>query len=321
VKSGKKDFISTEIIASWLERAASGNETLTSVIPTNVDKKHRLKTFNELVNPFSLKDCIQVTSLVTLLGGVSSVLIDLIVAGSIAPSLNTSSFNLSFMGSFTFLSGAGFASFALPAIKKKTDIWSQLKEIQSHGTKAWLSARYAIQVSELISNQIAESILFRRPNITFADVHNQLWTLQVNPENTGFLVQPSKVALEEVVTPAQFSQAPIMVSVGAKDLPAEVQSVVDQVDARLSQLHQFALTTEEAHIVSRAVKDAQEAVMTFEQLRILGAETSGVSQLIDVMKVLLSELEGIVNKKAAEVNERFAAQQVLVNARQGKVGV
>jgi len=320
LKNGKKEIVSTETLTAWLEETSSGSAALTSVIPTEVYQKYHFKHLTESPNPMSLKDCAQATVMFTTLGLVTVMPID-IVAFAIEPSLNNLVFNLSVIGSTTLLGAVGWIPFFVPALKKQAVVWHQLKKVQSRGTKAWLAARYGIEVSDSTLNKLAEFILLGSTNVMFTDVSKQLWTLRTSSENAGFLVQPREVVLDKATPSVQLSQAPIRVSVGVKNLPVEVQSVVDQVDARLSQLHQFALTAEEAHVVARAVKDAQEAVMTFEQLRILGAEASGVVQLVNVTKVLLSELEDIVGKKAAEVNERFAAQQALVNARQDKIEV
>jgi len=320
LKNGKKEIVSTETLTAWLEETSSGSAALTSVIPTEVYQKYHFKHLTESPNPMSLKDCAQATVMFTTLGLVTVMPID-IVAFAIEPSLNNLVFNLSVIGSTTLLGAVGWIPFFIPALKKQAAVWHQLKEVQSHGTKAWLAARYGIEVSDSTLNKLAEFILLGSTSVMFTDVSKQLWTLRTSPGSAGFLVQPRTVVLEKVATPTQLSQAPIMVSIGAKNLPVEAQSVVDQVDARLSQLHQFALTAEEAHVVVRTVKDAQEAVMTFEQLRILGAEASGVDQLAAVMKILLSELESIVGKKATEVSERLVAQQALVNARQSGVEV
>jgi hypothetical protein len=321
VKAGKKEVVSSEVLTSWLEETSSGSAALTSVVSSQVHRKYRFRNLTESPNPMSLKDCAQATTLFGGLGLISSMFVYGMAYG-IEPSLSSSLvFNISAVSSTTLLGAVGWIPFFIPALKKQAAVWHQLKEVQSRGTKAWLAARYGIEVSDSTLNKLAEFILLGRTSVMFADVSKQLWTLRTSPGSAGFLVQPRTVVLEKVATPTQLSQAPIMVSVGAKDLPVEAQSVVDQVDARLSQLHQFALTTEEAHVVARSVKDAQEAVMTFEQLRILGAEASGVNQLVAVMEILLSELEGIVNKKAAEVSERLVAQQAIVNARQSEVGV
>jgi hypothetical protein len=321
VKAGKKEVVSSEVLTSWLEETSSGSAALTSVVPSQVYQKYRFRNLTESPNPMSLKDCMQATTLFGSAGLISSMCV-YAIAYAIEPSLSSSLvFNISAVSSTTLLGAVGWIPFFVPALKKQAAVWHQLKEVQSRGTKAWLAARYGIEVSDSTLNKLAEFILLGRTSVMFADVSKQLWTLRTSPGSNGFLVQPRTVALEKVATPTQLSQAPIMVSVGAKDLPVEAQSVVDQVDARLSQLHQFALTTEEAHVVARSVKDAQEAVITFEQLRILGAEASGVNQLVAVMEILLSELEGIVNKKAAEVSERLVAQQATVNARQSEIGV
>jgi hypothetical protein len=321
VKAGKKEVVSSEVLTSWLEESASGSAALTSVVPSQVHRKYRFRNLTASPNPMSLKDCAQATTVFGG-GGLFSSGVVYIIAYAIEPDLISNLiFNLGVVGSTTLLGAVGWIPFFVPSLKKQAAVWHQLKEVQSRGTKAWLAARYGIEVSHSTLNKLAEFILLGRTSVMFADVSKQLWTLRTSPGSAGFLVQPRTVVLEKVTTPTQLSQAPIMVSVGAKDLPVEVQSVVDQVDARLSQLHQFALTTEEAHVVARSVKDAQEAVMTFEQLRILGAEASGVNQLVAVMEILLSELEGIVNKKAAAVSERLVAQQAIMNARQSEARV
>ena len=322
VKAGKKkEVVSSEVLTAWLEEATSGSAALTSVVPSQVYQKYRFRHLTESPNPMSLKDCSQATGLFAGAGLISSMAV-YIIAYAIEPDLSSNLiFNLGVVGSTTLLGAVGWIPFFVPALKKQAVVWHQLKKVQSRGTKAWLAARYGIEVSDSTLNKLAEFILLGSTNVMFTDVSKQLWTLRTSSENAGFLVQPREVVLDKATPSVQLSQAPIRVSVGVKNLPVEVQSVVDQVDARLSQLHQFALTTEEAHVVARAIKDAQEAVMTFEQLRILGAEASGVSQLIDVMKVLLSELECVAKKKATEASERLASRQALVNARQDKIEV
>lgn len=321
VKDGKKEVVSSEVLTSWWEETSSGSAGLTSVVPSQVHQKYRFRNLTESPNPMSLKDCAQATAVFGGVGMISSMFV-CGIAYAIEPSLSSSLvFNVSAVSSTTLLGAVGWIPFFIPALKKQASVWHQLKEVQSRGTRAWLAARYGIEVSDSTLNKLAEFILLGSTSVMFTDVSKQLWTLRTSPGSAGFLVQPRTVVLEKVATRTQFSQAPIRVSVGVKDLPLEAQSVVDQVDARLSQLHQFALTPEEAHVVARAVKDAQEAVLTFEQLRILGAEASGVAQLVDVMNILLSELESIAIGKAVEVSERLAAQQALVNTRQSGVGV
>jgi len=321
VKPGKKELISAEVVASWLDETSSGEAPLTSILPVTANLKHSGKHIHFASGKYEREAS---DGFILVITGAIGAIVGTMVASvfmEVQEAIPGFMVLLGSVGIGTGLGAFGWIPFVRAYSSSYAILWSKLMSVQSQGMQAWLEVRYNIQVTAEILQEMATFVLRNDSTIPFTDVNGQLWVLGIDSKIGKYVVEPQQASLEVADTPALMSQAPVMVSVGVKDLPVEVQSVVDQVDARVSQLQKFALTTEEAHVVARAVKDAREAVMTFEQLRILGAEASGVSQLVDVMKVLLSELEDIVNKKATEVSERLVAQQALVNARQSGVEV
>lgn len=321
MKLGKKEVVSDERVSSWLEESSSGEAPLTSILPVTANLKHSGKHIHFASGKYEREAS---DGFILVITGAIGAIVGTMVASvfmEVQEAIPGFMVLLGSVGIGTGLGAFGWRPFVQAYSSSYAILWSKLMSVQSQGMQAWLETRYNIQVTAEVLQEMATFVLRNDSTIPFTDVNGQLWMLGIDQKIGKYVVEPQQASLEVADTPALMSQAPVTVSVGVKDLPVEVQSVVDLVDARVAQLHQFALTTEEAHIVSRAIKDAQEAVMTFEQLRILGAEASGVVQLVNVMKVLLSELECVAKKKATEASERLASRQALVNARQDKVEV
>jgi hypothetical protein len=167
---------------------------------------------------------------------------------------------------------------------------------------------------------LASDVLTNQDSTPFADEKGQLWVLRRSSSGL-YQVEPQQVAVEASEVPDGIRQAPVTLSVGAARLDGELGELGEKIDTRLAQLQKFALTVEESHVVSRTVGDARDAVAAFERLQLLGAEESGTAYLLDVLRLLDSELEGIVQVKVLQETELLRAGKQKALARQGKVGV
>jgi hypothetical protein len=322
MKLGKKEVVSEERVASWLEDTASGKYALSSVIPADVPNKYKGSSLHGGTTAASFESLVQDTGLGAGLGAMFG------MVGSM-PAL----YALDWSGSAAFLTtlgtmivGAGLLGFSwhgFPRASQKRHrvLWSKIMAVQRKGIHTWLNARYGIQVSDDMAETLALRML-TQPYIVgsgFQDANGQIWVLSLDESVKGFLVEPKPVEVKEVETPASIRQAPVILSVGAGHLAGEAGKLGKHIDLRLAQLSRFALTVEESHVVARAVEDAREAVAGFERLELLGAGENGLDRLTGILSLLDGELDAILQVKIAEEDAALLARQKSVEARLSKV--
>jgi hypothetical protein len=318
VKPGKKELVSADVVASWLDVTSSGKELLSSVIPSTAQnfKGAQIKAETNFA----------VIAINTGMFG----LLSSIIGGFVGAGLNYSSLaGHGPLNSVTYFSPpaiavvAGAASFYFPmrsVHRNSKKLWSQLMSVQSDGTRKWLQERYGVGVSDEVLMVLASDVLTDQDSTPFADEKGQLWVLRRSSSGL-YQVEPQQVAVEASEVPDGIRQAPVVLSVGAAHLDGELGELGEKIDTRLAQLQKFALTVEESHVVSRTVGDARDAVAAFEWLQLLGAEESGTAYLLDVLRLLDSELEGIVQVKVSQETELLRSSQQKAIARQSEVGV
>jgi hypothetical protein len=319
VKPGKKELVSTDAIASWLESAASGKALLSSVIPSTVKKKYSGLNILAWTDGKGLAMHSSVLGLfASIIGGIIGARLNYPHMVAYEP-INPFSFGLPPL--ITAL--AGGLSFYVPAritVSKNQTLWSQLMPVQSEGTRKWLQTRYGVAVSDEVLAVLASNVLTNQDSVPFADVEGRLWVLR-RSSSGSYQVEPQQVAVQTSEAPDGIRQAPVVLSVGAAHLDGELGELGEKIDTRLAQLQKFALTVEESHVVSRTVGDARDAVAAFERLQLLGAAESGSTYLLDVLRLLDSELEGIVQVKVSQETELLRAGKQKAIARQSEVGV
>jgi hypothetical protein len=316
VKSGKKELVSADAVASWLDTTSSGKELLSSVIPSTAQhfKGAQIKA---QTNPAGI--AINTAGF----GMFSSVIGAFVGAG-----LNYSSLaghgplnSVTYFSPPVIAAVAGAVSFYFPmriVYRNSKKLWSQLMPVQSEGTRKWLDARYGVGVSDEVLMVLASDVLTNQDSTPFADEKGQLWVLRKNSSGL-YQVEPQQVTVKASEAPDSIRQAPVVLSVGAAHLDGELGELGERIDTRLAQLSRFALTVEESHVVSRTVGDARDAVAAFERLQLLGAAESGSTYLLDVLRLLDAELEGIVQVKVSQETELLRAGKQKAIARQ--VGV
>jgi len=319
VKSGRKELVSADAVASWLESAASGKELLPSVIPSTVKKENRGNYIKQESDPQGIKRY-------SFLFGAETSIVGIIIGAIInfphvvaAEPVNMFNFVLPAL----FSAVAGGVSFYVPMRsihRKSKTLWSQLMVVQSEGTWKWLQERYGVTISDEVLTVLASGMLTNQSSVPFADSEGKLWVLRRSASG-AYQVEPQQVIVEASETPEGIRQAPVMLSVGAAHLDSELGQLGEKIDTRLAQLQKFALTVEESHVVSRTVGDARDAVAAFERLQLLGAEESGSAYLLDVLRLLDSELESIVQVKVSQETELLRAGKQKAIARQVEVGV
>jgi hypothetical protein len=317
VKTGKKELVSTDAVASWLESAASGKELLSSVIPSTVKKRYRGEN---IVGWTDVKEVVVFSSIFGVLfsffgAGVGGALNAHHIAVGEPASVSTAVWPIL----VTAVTG-GFSFYVPTRIKtsKCQALWNKLIPIQSEGIRKWLEARYGVSSSDEVLTVLASGMLTNQDSVPFADVEGRLWVLRKNSSGL-YQVEPQQVAVAASEAPDGIRQAPVTLSVGAAHLDGELGQLGERIDARLTQLQKFALTVEESHVVSRTVGDARDAVAAFERLQLLGVAESGSTYLLDVLRLLDSELEGIVQVKVSQETELLRAGKQKAIARQ--VGV
>jgi hypothetical protein len=316
VKSGKKEVVSEEQVASWLEDAASGEYALFSVVPSDVRKKNQGVTMHQKMTEASFEN--------VTLGVLSGLTGGLLSCAMFAIAVNIDPSSLPFSTFFEFLLGGasvlGTSSYAFHQFSKKRyrALWNKVMAVQSDGIHAWLDARYGIQVSDNVAEKLATQVLIETYIIRseFQDMNGRFWVLRFDKSVKGFLVEPKPVEVKEVEAPARIRQAPVILSVGAGHLAGEAGKLGKHIDLRLAQLSRFALTVEESHGVARAVEDAREAVAGFERLELLGAGKNGLDRLTGILSLLDGELNAILQAKITEEDRALIARQQSVEARQ-----
>jgi hypothetical protein len=319
VKAGKKEVVSANAVASWLESAASGKELLSSVLPSTVKKRY---SGANIVGWTDVKEVVVFSSIFGVLfsffgAGVGGVLNSHHIAVGEPASVSTVVWPIL----VTAVTG-GFSFYVPTRIKvsKCQALWNKLMPIQSDGTRKWLQERYGVAVSDEVLTVLASNVLTNQDSTPFADVEGQLWVLRKNSAGL-YQVEPQQVDVKASEAPDGIRQAPVVLSVGAAHLDGELGQLGEKIDTRLAQLQKFALTMEESHVVSRTVGDARDAVAAFERLQLLGAEESGTTYLLDVLRLLDSELESIVQVKVSQETELLRAGKQKAIARQSEVGV
>jgi len=319
VKSGRKELVSADAVASWLESTASGKALLSSVLPSTVKKRY------SGANIVGWTDAKEVVVFSYVFGFLSS-LFGVVVGGALnshhiavgePASVSTAVWPIL----VTAVTG-GFSFYVPTRIKtsKCQALWNKLMPIQSEGIREWLEARYGIAVSDEVLTVLASGALTNQNSVPFADEKGQLWVLRRNASGL-YQVEPQQVTVQASEAPEGIRQAPVMLSVGAAHLDGELGELGERIDTQLAQLQKFALTVEESHVVSRTVGDARDAVAAFERLQLLGAEESGSAYLLDVLRLLDSELESIVQVKVSQETELLRAGKQKAIARQVEVGV
>jgi len=319
VKSGKKELVSADAVASWLESTASGKALLSSVLPSTVKKRY------SGANIVGWTDAKEVVVFSYVFGFLSS-LFGAIVGGAlnahhIAVGEPTSVSSVIWPILVTAVTGG--LSFYVPTrikVSKCQALWNRLVSVQSDGTRKWLQERYGVAISDGVLTVLASGVLTSQDSTPFADVEGRLWVLRRSSSGL-YQVEPQQVTVQASEAPEGIRQAPVMLSVGAAHLDGELGELGERIDTQLAQLQKFALTPEESHVVSRTVGDARDAVAAFERLQLLGAEENGSAYLLDVLRLLDSELESIVQVKVSQETELLRAGKQKAIARQVEVGV
>jgi len=319
VKLGKKELVSADAVASWLDTASSGKELLSSVIPSTVKKRYRGENIVEWTDEKGLVLYASGLGLFTSFLGMfigSALNYPHMVAHE---SLNVFSYAVPTL----ITAVAGGLSYYVPirmTISKNQALWNRLMVVQSEGTRKWLQERYGVTVSDEVLTVLASGVLTNQNSVPFADSEGKLWVLR-RSSSGAYQVEPQQVIVEASEAPEGIRQAPVVLSVGVAHLDSELGQLGEKIDTRLAQLQKFALTVEESHVVSRTVGDARDAVAAFERLQLLGAEESGSAYLLDVLRLLDSELESIVQVKVSQETELLRAGKQKAIARQVEVGV
>lgn len=312
--SGKKELVSEDAVASWLEVAISGKELLTSVITSTVKKRHRGESLKELSDSANIyiNTVVGAASIGTSVGVFATLFSHSDVANPFI-ALSPLFISVSITGIVLHVS-------QLFTSRKYRTIWNKLITVQSEGTRKWLQERYGVTVSDEVLTVLASDVLTNQKSTPFTGSEGQLWVLRRSSSGL-YQVEPQQIAVQASEAPEGIRQAPVMLSVGAAHLDSELGELGEKIDTRLAQLQKFALTVEESHVVSRTVGDARDAVAAFERLQLLGAEESGSAYLLDVLRLLDSELESIVQVKVLQETELLRAGKQKAIARQVEVGV
>jgi hypothetical protein len=332
VKLGRRELVSANEAATWLQEAASGKGFLASVLlvqtkrskieETTIARRASDLNRDRLAQIFGLPFLISVLPGIAASFGIADLVGD--IPG--ATGVSVMSALAGSMFAIPFVAGASVTAASLPFYKpyqrRYVQAQKQLTSLQGEGVRAWLHARYNIQVTYHVREFIAGHVLSGTPEMHFDDADGRWWTMKFDTTEEAYYVIPKSVEVSKVDAPSGLAkQADVILSVGAAHLDGELGQLGARIDARLTQLHKFALSLEEAHVLSRTVEDAREAVTGFERLELLGAAESGSAYLLDVLRLLDSELESIVQAKVAQETEALLARKQRAAARQDMVGV
>jgi hypothetical protein len=332
VKLGQRELIPVAEAHGWLRETASGKGFLRSVL--SVQTKHRKpngETITRRASHLSVERVFELFAGPFVLSSLPAFIGSFSVAGAVGemPGVSSASILLSLVGTMFVvpfgvgaIATAAMLPFYKPYQQKYVHMQSQLMRLQGEGMKVWLRARYNIQVADSIQEFISTHVLQGTPEMYFDDVDGRWWTMKFNKAEEAYYVVPKSVEVSMADAPSGLEkQADVILSVGAAHLDGELGQFGTRIDARLTQLHKFALSVEEAHVLSRTVEDAREAVTGFERLELLGAAESGAAYLLDVLRLLDAELESIVQAKVTEETKALLARKQRAAARQDMVGV
>jgi hypothetical protein len=321
VKSGRKEIVSQDRLTSWLEEARSGKSLLSPVIPSTVNGS-QLELNAQGMNTGTISVyAIMLGAQGAAVGGIGSWIINAALASSSSSFVLPAWFDLSTVAAGAGLLGVGSVLLTRFFNKKGTLLWNTVLQIQSEGLRSWLQARYQVEVSDEVLAVTAANMLQSKKNINLSDTSSRNWVLRFNGDKQSYQLDPQQVAVKSVEQEALLQQAPVKIAVGTASLPDSAQNIVDSIDTRLTQLHKFALSTEQSHVVARTVEDAREAVAAFERLDALGAGESGLERLTSILRLLDGELEEIVQARIAEESTVFASRQRKIEARHSKVEI
>jgi len=332
VKLGQRELIPVTEAHDWLSETASGEGFLRSVL--SVQTKHRKpngETITRRASHLSTERVVDLSAAPFLLSVIPAFFASFsaLNAGIEASGGSVLIGGFAFLG--TMLGGpigvgvvtsAAVLPFYKPYQRKYVHMQSQLMLLQGEGVKAWLQARYNIQVTDSVREFISTHVLQTTHEMYFDDVDGRWWTMKFDATEEAYYVIPKSVEVSKADAPSGLEkQADVILSVGAAHLDGELGQLGARIDTRLTQLHKFALSVEEAHVLSRTVEDAREAVNGFERLELLGAGESGSAYLLDVLRLLDAELESIVQTKVAEETEALITRKQRAAVRQDMVGV
>jgi len=332
VKLGKREIVSANEAATWLQEAASGKGFLSSALVLQMKRsKIQETTITRRASDLNRERLSQMFGLPFLISVVPGIVASFGIAGVVGnmPGATDVSIMSALAGGMFVIPlavGASVTAVSLPFYKpyqrRYVQMQNQLVSLQGEGVRAWLQSRYNIQVTDHIREFIAGNVLSSVPEIHFDDADGRWWTMKFDDTEEAYYVIPKSVEVSKADAPSGLEkQADVILSVGAAHLDGELGQLGARIDTRLTQLHKFALSVEEAHVLSRTVEDAREAVNGFERLELLGAGESGSAYLLDVLRLLDSELESIVQAKVAEETEALITRKQRAAVRQDMVGV
>jgi hypothetical protein len=322
LKRGRKEIVSQNNLNSWLEEARSGKNLISTVLLAGMKKKNYGigDVLEREAEPVSKAAAWAYSSPMALFGALSGFGGSWVINASSMVNTSTTlpvsfgeAISVSLIGAAVL--GSGFFSWLWSASKKDKAIWDNVVYAQSDGLRAWLHTRHDIIVSDEILQKVAIAMLKFQRSISFMDVDGHKWVLRVRDSGDRYQLEPAPIDVKTDVQVTSLQQAPVKIVVGTSSLPEPAQKIIDSIDVRLSQLHKFALSTEQSHVVARSVEDAREAVAAFERLDALGAGASGLERLVSILSLLDRELERIVQSRIAEESAGFALHQQSVEAR------
>jgi len=335
-RKGQKELVSKAAVASWLETTSSGKDLISSVLWMNRNNRlHGTKIAYRsggLFSPSGIADFNRYGSIAVPALAISLIPGWLLNGFLIGPQLFSHFPGLdpsNGLGAWiiaALIAGPGvlpmvsWLPFFSTSRRKYERAWNQLLAVQSEGMQGWLKSRHGVEIGEKTLRALADTVLRDVNQLKFMDVEQRLWVLQYNG-SSGYQLERTddsdsqKIELADVVKPLA------VLSLSTGKLGGEAAVLGERIDVRIAQLRQFPLTATQSQSVQSAVEDARETVASFERLQALGVGGAAEGHLLDVLRLLDTEIKSIVEAKVAEETAALFARKERAVARYDEVGV
>lgn len=189
-------------------------------------------------------------------------------------------------------------------------------ELNREALKAWLKARYGIQVSdEVLKELIVEDKnnfdYGRVAPVFFGDDQNNQWQIISDPDQPdSFFVRaaPKKLAEREI--------SPIEVkSVVSAAVPVVAQAAFDALQSKFAVLEASDAGVELKHVVARSREDVRQALSLYERLSVLGREGEAAQLLATSLALVAEDVDRALDELADDVVQEFAVQGAYLKER------
>jgi len=179
----------------------------------------------------------------------------------------------------------------------------------------WLRKRYKVIVTPEILSQISRFISHRqapKSKFSFVDLKGKEYTVDVTENADYFTI--SKVQTGNAKQVANKAKLPHLSFTAM--FTDEIKDMHFDVKKQIVTLNKMNLAVENEYAVTRAIKDANNAVKTYKQmLRIDSSNTDAAVALSGVYSEIRIELDAIIKAEMDSLKNELAVQQSYIKTR------